>query len=45
MNGAAAHLIGKGHKVIIISFAGYEETEARRHRPRTVFVDDGNRPA
>ena len=45
MNGAAARLIDKGHKVIIMSFAGYEETEARTHRPIAVFVDGGNRAA
>jgi aspartate 1-decarboxylase len=45
MNGAAARLIEKGHKVIIISFAGYDDEEARTQRPRTVFVDEENRPA
>ncbi len=45
MNGAAARLVDKGHKVIIMSFAGYEDAEARTHRPRAVFVDEENRPA
>jgi len=44
MNGAAAHLIGKGDRVIIMSFADYDEDEVTRHRPRVVFVDDDNRP-
>ena len=44
MNGAAAHLIGKGDRVIIMSFADYNEDEVARHRPRVVFVDDDNRP-
>jgi aspartate 1-decarboxylase len=45
MNGAAARLIEKGHKVIVMSFAGYDDAEARGHRPRTVFVDEENRVA
>jgi aspartate 1-decarboxylase len=44
MNGAAAHLITKGDRVIIMSFADYDDDECRRHRPRAVFVDDENRP-
>jgi aspartate 1-decarboxylase len=44
MNGAAAHLIPKGDRVIIMSFAGYDDTEAHSHRPQVVFVDDDNRP-
>lgn len=45
MNGAAARLVEKGHKVIIMSFAGYDDAEARSHRPRAVFVDEENRLA
>ena len=44
MNGAAARLVETGHKVIIMSFAGYEDAEARSHRPRAVFVDEKNAP-
>lgn len=44
MNGAAARLVDAGHKVIIMSFAGYEADEARTHRPIAVFVDEENRP-
>jgi aspartate 1-decarboxylase len=44
MNGAAARLVSKGHKVIIMSFADYTDSEARSHRPRAIFVDDDNRP-
>jgi aspartate 1-decarboxylase len=43
MNGAAAHLMAAGDRVIIMSFADYDEDERRRHRPRVVFVDDDNR--
>jgi aspartate 1-decarboxylase len=44
MNGAAARLVSKGDKVIIMSFADYSDGEARSHRPRAIFVDDDNRP-
>lgn len=45
MNGAAARLVSKGDKVIVMTFAGYEDAEARIHRPIAVFVDDDNKPA
>jgi len=44
LNGAAAHLVHKGDLVILVSYAEYEDEEARRHRPRVVFVDEQNRP-
>jgi len=44
LNGAAAHLVSKGDLVILVTYAEYEEEEARRHRPRVVFVDAQNRP-
>lgn len=44
MNGAAARLVAKGDKVIVMSFAGYDEREARTHRPIAVFVDEDNNP-
>ncbi len=44
MNGAAARLVEKGDKVIIMTFADYDDDEARSYRPRAVFVDDANRP-
>jgi aspartate 1-decarboxylase len=44
MNGAAARLVEQGDKVIIMTFASYEDSEARNHRPLAVFVDDDNRP-
>ena len=43
LNGAAAHLVARGHLVILVSDAEYEDEEARRHRPRVVFVDERNR--
>ena len=44
MNGAAARLVEKGDKVIIMTFAEYDDAEAKGYRPRAVFVDDANRP-
>jgi aspartate 1-decarboxylase len=43
LNGAAAHLVAKGDLVIVVTYAEYEEAEARRHRPTVVFVDEANR--
>jgi aspartate 1-decarboxylase len=43
VNGAGAHLIKPGDLVIIATFAQLEEDEARRHRPRIIFVDERNR--
>jgi len=43
LNGAAAHLVSKGDVVILVTYAEYDEEEARRHRPRVVFVDAANR--
>jgi len=44
LNGAAAHLVHRGDLVILVTYAEYEEAEARAHRPRVVFVDERNRP-
>ena len=43
LNGAAAHLISKGDLVILVSYADYDDVEAREHTPRLVFVDEANR--
>ena len=42
-NGAAAHLVRPGDVVIVATFADFDETESRSHRPRVVFVDKQNR--
>jgi len=44
LNGAAAHLVRKGDLVILVSYAEFDDVEARDHRPRVVFVDQHNRP-
>ncbi|MBT2207469.1 MULTISPECIES: aspartate 1-decarboxylase [Actinomadura] len=43
VNGAAARLVQRGDKVIIISYAQYDEAEVEEHQPRVVLVDDENR--
>lgn len=42
-NGAAAHLIQPGDRVIIAAYAFVHEDELKSHRPRLVFVDEANR--
>jgi aspartate 1-decarboxylase len=44
VNGAAAHLTAPGHKIIVASFAAYEESELERYAPLVVHVDAENRP-
>ena len=43
INGAAAHLVGEGDLVIIMSFAGLGDAEARALKPRVVHVSSHNR--
>jgi len=42
LNGAAAHLMDIGDRVIIMSYAQLEDQEARSWQPRVVLVDDQN---
>jgi len=42
INGAAAHLAGKGDMVIIVSFSVLEQEEAAAHEPVLVYVDADN---
>lgn len=44
INGAAARLVTKGDKVIVIAYGQMTEEEARRLQPRVVLVDEANRP-
>ena len=43
LNGAAARLVQKGDRVIIVSYAQFDEDEAETHRPCVVIVDEHNR--
>jgi len=43
VNGAAARLVHTGDKVIVVSYAEYEEAELENgHEPRVVHVDERN---
>ena len=43
VNGAAARLVREGDKVIVASFAAYEDSDLERYSPVVVHVDDQNR--
>ena len=43
MNGPAALQISTGDEVIVVSYAGMEVEEARRHVPKVIFPGPGNR--
>ena len=45
LNGAAAHLVTPGDKVIIMCYAQMTPEEARESKPRVVFVDGDNKIA
>jgi aspartate 1-decarboxylase len=44
LNGAAARLVHRGDKVIVITYADYEEAELQGFVPRIVHVDATNSP-
>ena len=44
LNGAAALLVSPGHRVIVITYAEYEDAELDDHQPVVVHVDARNRP-
>ena len=44
LNGAAARLVQPGDRVIVISYAVYDESELDVYAPRIVHVDDDNQP-
>jgi len=41
-NGAAAHHVSRGDRIIIATFASYNEAEVASHRPIRVFVSSEN---
>ena len=43
VNGAAAHKVDIGDKVIIMSYAQMTEDEVKNNPPKVVFVDDENK--
>ena len=42
LNGAAARLVQKNDKVIIMAYANLDEKEALNFKPKVVFVDEDN---
>jgi aspartate 1-decarboxylase len=42
LNGAAARLVHTGDKVIVITYADYEDAELPGHQPIVVHVDERN---
>jgi aspartate 1-decarboxylase len=42
LNGAAARLVHTGDRVIVISYATYDEAELARYEPKVVHVDERN---
>ena len=42
VNGAAARLVERGDRVIIVSYGNYSESELDEHEPRVVHVDANN---
>lgn len=44
VNGAAAHLVRPGHKVIICSYVGIYEADLPKYQPKVILVDPKNKP-
>ncbi len=44
LNGAAARLVQPGDRVIVITYANYDEAELAAYAPKIVHVDEANRP-
>jgi len=44
LNGAAARLVQPGDRVIVITYASYDEAELDAYEPLIVHVDERNRP-
>lgn len=43
VNGAAAHLVEAGDRLIIMHYAHMDDAEYRAHRPTVLIMDDRNR--
>jgi len=42
VNGAAARLVQKGDKVIVVTYCQVDASEARNYNPTVVLLDEGN---
>ncbi|MFC1601512.1 aspartate 1-decarboxylase [Candidatus Sumerlaeota bacterium] len=45
MNGAAAHIVGENHKIIIFSWVTLSLEELSAHQPKILFMDQANQIA
>lgn len=43
LNGAAARLVHKGDKVIVIAYGSIDIEKVEKHKPHVIFVDEKNR--
>ena len=43
VNGAAARLVAPGHRIIVLTYADYEDAELEGYAPTVVHVDTANR--
>jgi aspartate 1-decarboxylase len=43
INGAAARLVHRGDRIIVVSYAEYDAEELKTYEPRVVHVDEDNR--
>lgn len=43
LNGAAARLVHTGDRVIVITYAAYDDAELAQYEPKVVHVDEHNR--
>jgi aspartate 1-decarboxylase len=43
LNGAAARLVSPGDRIIVISYADYDQAELERYEPLVIHVDTANR--
>jgi aspartate 1-decarboxylase len=44
LNGAAARLVEPGHRIIVVTYADYQDDELDGYAPAVVAVDAENRP-
>lgn len=44
VNGAAARLVQQGDKIIVVTYATYDEVELEHYSPVVLHVDDDNNP-
>lgn len=42
INGAAAHRGGIGDRLVIMSFAAYNEEELKTYQPKSIVLDENN---